>query len=75
MMYVIVRIRDHTAEYASHLDWTQDVRFARSFTHSDWPVHVPANARIVPVDPALNQDGVCLVSQDNPRLKECKRHG
>ena len=29
----------------------------------------------VPFNPALNQRGVCLVMQDNPRPKECIRHG
>jgi len=75
MYYVIARIRDHTAEYWSAVCWTQDVRFA--IMRSDPPMshNMGKECVLIPVVPELNQDGVCLVAQDNPRVKECKRHG
>ena len=75
-IYVICRLRDFTDEYWADLYWTQDVRFARQYILSDPPTLMePGTDAFVPFIPALNQNGVCLVAQDNPRIKECIRHG
>ena len=75
-VFVVCRIRDDVAEYFSHLYWTQDVRFAKAF---DKPVELSDEQRktmaVIPYTMELNIENVCLVAQDNPRLKECLRHG
>ena len=73
-IYVVMRIRDHTAEYWSGIHWTQDVAY--SMRYSKLPdISEGDDVAAVPFNPALNQRGVCLVMQDNPRPKECIRHG
>lgn len=75
-VYVLCRIRDDVAEYVGEITWTQDVRFAKTWAKPPkLPYEITKTLAVVPYTMELNLEGVCLVAEDNPRPKECLRHG